>query len=256
MTTFASWNVNGIRACTKNGFLTWFRKYPFDVVGLQEVRAMEDQIPPEILDIKDYVKIWHLAEKKGYSGVGILSKFEPEKVHYGMGSKEFDCEGRVLTAEFKKFVFLSVYFPNSRDGGARLDYKIRFCKTLHQWLNEMKKTKKPVILTGDFNIAHHPIDLARPDDNEETAGYLPEERTWMTEYLNSGWIDTFRHLNPNVKDRYSWWSARTRARPRNIGWRIDYFTIDKASASLIKSADIQDQVMGSDHCPVTLSLDV
>ena len=255
MAHFASWNVNGLRACVKNGFLDWVTKNSFDVIGLQEVRADLSQIPKEVSDLPGYFKFWFPAtSKKGYSGVGILTRNEPTKIHYGMGIEEFDKEGRVIAAEFKDCVFLSVYFPNSQDKGARIDYKIAFCEALMKFAEKFERGGKAVVVCGDFNIAHEPIDLARPDDNEESPGYLPAEREWMGHFLAEGWIDTFRHFYPRKENAYSWWSARTRARERNIGWRIDYHAVNADAKVRIKGAGIQDQVMGSDHCPVTLEL--
>lgn len=255
MPRFASWNVNGIRACHKNGFIEWMKKNSFDVVGLQEVRADESQIPHDIRDLEGYFKYWHPARsKKGYSGVGILTRVEPQNVLYGIGKEEFDQEGRVITAEFEDVFFLSVYFPNAQDKGARIDYKIAFCEALLKFAQKLEKSKKTVVICGDFNIAHQPIDLERPDDNEDSPGYLPAEREWMTHFLKEGWVDSFRALHPHKKQAYSWWSARTRARERNVGWRIDYHAVNVASQRRVIAAGIQDQILGSDHCPVTLEL--
>lgn len=257
MTTLASWNVNGIRACYKSGLVEWFKKHSFDVIGLQEVRAEESQVPPEILELKGYSKFWNPAtSKKGYSGVAIFSKREPQKVLWGIGVEEFDVEGRVITAEFEEFYFVTAYFPNAQDKGKRLSYKLAFCEAIHQFVKKLAKSGKCVVLCGDFNIAHQPIDLARPDDNHESPGYLPEERAWMGSFLDAGWIDTFRFLHPNKKEAYSWWSARTRARERNVGWRIDCLTVPERNKDLVMASGIQDKVMGSDHCPVTLELKV
>ncbi len=256
MLRIASWNVNGVRACCKNGFLDWFAETGFDVVSLQEVRADEAQVPPELLGMSGYHKLWFSAQKKGYSGVGILSREKPANVILGLGVDEFDSEGRVLTAEFANFFAVSAYFPNSQGAGLRIDYKVRFCREIHRHVNKLRAKGKVVILSGDYNIAHQAIDLARPAENEETAGYLPQEREWMGEFLGSGWVDTFRMLHPEARDRYSWWSMRTRARPRNIGWRIDYHCVAEQDRHLVQGADILDKVTGSDHCPVTLDLDL
>jgi exodeoxyribonuclease-3 len=257
MVKLASWNVNGIRACHNANFLGWLRGSQPDLVGLQEVRAEEHQVPAEIREEPGFHKAWFAASsKKGYSGVGVLSRVPPLRVIKGMGAPEFDAEGRAMAAEFKGLVFVSAYFPNSQDGGKRIDYKIAYCDRMLKWLEELRKeTKKPVVLCGDYNIAHEEIDLARPDSNHDSPGFLPAERAWMTKFLEAGWVDTFRHLHPE-KVQYSWWSARTRARERNIGWRIDYHAIHKSDAKLIKGAEIEDDVLGSDHCPVTLKLDV
>ena len=250
-----SWNVNGIRACHKNGFMNWWESSNFDAIALQEVRALPEQIPADLISRNGWSKHWFAAEKKGYSGVGLLLKSEPKQVWQGMGVAEFDSEGRVIGAELKDLVFVSAYFPNSQDKGARIAYKIRFCDAINEWCKKIsKKTGKPVVLAGDYNIAHQAIDLARPKENEGTAGYLPEEREWMTKFLGSGWIDTFRHLYPEKTEAYSWWSARQNARPRNIGWRIDYHALPKGTESLIQEAAIHPDVMGSDHCPVSVAL--
>jgi exodeoxyribonuclease III len=253
----ASWNVNGIRACWDKGFKKWFEQHSFDVISLQEVRAEEKQLPVGLCALKNYHANWFAAEKKGYSGVGIISKEKPRKVIKGINVKKFDSEGRVITCFFDSLIVVSAYFPNSQDGGKRIKFKTEFCQAVSDWINELRtKNKKVVVLNGDFNIAHKPIDLARPKENEKTAGYLPEERQWMEEFIKSGWVDTFRYLHPEAHERYSWWSARTRARERNIGWRIDYNVIHKKDVDHILEVDIQEEVMGSDHCPVTLTLDL
>jgi exodeoxyribonuclease-3 len=257
MASFASWNVNGIRACFKSGFVSWIKTNSFDVVGLQEVRAEASQIPEEVINLNGYYKYWCPSRgRKGYSGVGILSRVEPLKVTLGMGREQFDVEGRVITAEFQDTYFVSAYFPNSQDKGARIAYKIDFCDAIQEFCQNLLKSKKSLVLCGDYNIAHQPIDLARPDENEETAGYLPAEREWISQFLESGWIDTFRDQHPTQTEAYSWWSARTRARERNIGWRIDYQVVPAEHQELILNSEIQDQVLGSDHCPVTLDFDV
>lgn len=255
---FFTWNVNGIRACARQGFVSTIEEFKPDVIGLQEVRASRSQIPEEVQNLSIYPHQYYFeAQKKGYSGVGILSKTEPENVLTGMGVKEFDFEGRTMAAIFPKFIYCSTYFPNSQDKGKRLAFKLEFCEALNSWLMSLSKKypEKAVVLAGDFNIAHEEIDLARPDDNHTSPGFLPDEREWMTKFLGKGWLDTFRTLHPDAI-KYSWWSARTRARGRNIGWRIDYHTLYNADFDQIKKAEIYDQVFGSDHCPVTLSLEV
>ncbi len=228
------------------------------MIGLQEVRATQEQIPAEVLSHSLYPHQFYFgAEKKGYSGVGILSKTEPDNVLVGIGTQEFDREGRVIAAIFPQYIYISTYFPNSQDKGKRLGYKLDFCEALHSWMLSLHKKfpAKALILAGDFNIAHEEIDLARPDDNHDSPGFLPQEREWMTKFLSNGWTDTFRNLHPQAI-QYSWWSARTRARGRNIGWRIDYHTVFNVDAKKIKKAEVCDQILGSDHCPVTLSLDL
>jgi exodeoxyribonuclease-3 len=247
----ASWNVNGIRACTKAGLADWVRSYDADVVMLQEVRADEPQIPEEIHSLGHWDGYWFPATvKKGYSGTGILSKIDPKKVTAGFGYEEFDGEGRALTAEFDRFIVVSAYFPNSQDGGRRLDYKLRYCDAMAGHLEQLARTGKPVVLGGDYNIAPYPIDLARPKENEKNPGYLPEERAWMDQFLRSGWTDTWRELHPD-EVKYSWWSARLGARARNIGWRIDFNVMPAAHRHRLREADILNDILGSDHCPVT-----
>ena len=254
MTRVASWNVNGIRACAKKGFVDWLASEDFDAVMLQEVRAELDQIPKEIQQFDGYFQEYFPAtSRKGYSGVAIYTKEQPLDVKRGMGIEDFDVEGRVISVELSELWLVSAYFPNSQDKGKRIDYKIAFCKALQKWLNKLRKSGKPVILGGDYNIAHEEIDLARPDSNHDSPGFLPAERDWMTSFLGKGWVDTFRTLYPE-EVKYSWWSARTRARDRNIGWRIDYNCIHEEDFDLVEDADIQTEVMGSDHCPVTLQL--
>jgi exodeoxyribonuclease-3 len=249
----ASWNVNGIRACYRKGFLRWLRCAQPDVVLLQEVRAAPLDVPEEIAEFPGYWKIWCPALKTGYSGTAIFTRQSPQKVHYGMGHPEFDREGRVVAAELPEAVVVSAYFPNSQDQRRRLDYKLRFCAAIEKWLARLRTIGKPVIVGGDYNIAPYPIDLARPKENEQTPGYLPEEREWMQAFLAGGWVDTFRHLHPE-KVQYSWWSMRTRARDRGIGWRIDHHTIQDKDRDRIIAAAIQDHVTGSDHCPITLEV--
>jgi exodeoxyribonuclease III len=250
----ASWNVNGIRACAKNGFSQWATSSESDFILLQEVRADLEQIPAEISNLPNFEKYWFPStSRKGYSGTGILSRQKAVAIRNGIECEDFDCEGRVLAVEFENVSIVSAYFPNSQDGGKRLSYKIGFCEALEKFLLNLRRLGKPVVLGGDFNIAHRPIDLARPDANEDSPGYLPEERAWMEQFLNSGWVDTYRSQNPTAV-KYSWWSARTGARARGVGWRIDYNVVHESDRNRILGADIEDGVMGSDHCPVTLRL--
>ena len=250
----ASWNVNGIRACSKSGLADWLTLHDADVILLQEVRAEQHQIPEDISCLGNYRKHWFpAAVKKGYSGTGILAKEAPIKVHSGLGHDEFDGEGRVITAEFKDLIAVSAYFPNSQAEGARIAYKLRFCAAMEEWLDKQSRKGKPVVLGGDFNVAPNPVDLARPKDNEGNPGYLPGERAWMNSFLNAGWIDTWRHLHPD-EVKYSWWSTRMGARAKNIGWRIDFHVVAKAHMDRIAGSDMLIQVSGSDHCPVTLDL--
>ncbi|MDX2269904.1 MAG: exodeoxyribonuclease III [Bryobacter sp.] len=250
----ATWNVNGIRAAAKAGFADWARGSGADVILLQEVRAEEAQLPEDVKALGNYHAVWFPASvKKGYSGTAILSKEAPKRVWRGLGYEEFDGEGRFLAAEFADMVAASAYFPNSQDGGKRLDYKLRFCDAAGEWLSKLAKKAKPVVLGGDYNIAPYEIDLARPKDNHNTPGFLPEERAWMDGFLRAGWTDAWRHLNPETV-KYSWWSARTGARAKNIGWRIDFHTLPKKHADRLVAAAMHNDILGSDHCPVTVDL--
>lgn len=256
MINIAAWNVNGIRSCTQKGLVDWIQNGQWDAVLLQEVRADENQIPKEIQSLDSYHQVWNPAtSKKGYSGTGILCREKPLTIHKGIGIPEIDVEGRVLSVEVSKLWLVSAYFPNSQDKGKRISYKLEFCRQMQTWLNKLRSSGKPVVLAGDFNIAHEEMDLARPDDNHESPGFLPDERAWMTEFLKSGWSDVFRKLYPE-KVAYSWWSARTRARERNIGWRIDYHTLHQDDLKYVADANIESEVLGSDHCPVTLKLNL
>lgn len=251
-----SWNVNGIRACTKWGLADWLRTHDADVILLQEVRADEHQIPEDVLALGHYRKHWFPATvKKGYSGTGILAKEAPIKVQLGMGYGEFDGEGRAIAAEFQDLIAVSAYFPNSQAEGARIDYKLRFCAAMEEWLTKLGRNGKPVVLGGDFNVAPYAVDLARPKENEGNPGYLPQERAWMDGFLKAGWVDTWRHLHPDDV-KYSWWSTRMGARAKNIGWRIDFHVVSKMHQDRVAGADMLNDVTGSDHCPVTLDLRV
>jgi exodeoxyribonuclease III len=251
----ASWNVNGIRAASKTSFVPWLSAAACDVVLLQEVRADEAQIPEAVREFPGYHQYWFAATaKKGYSGTGILSRTPALRVESGMGHTVADTEGRVLTCEFEDLIAVSAYFPNSQDKGARLDVKLDFCASMEKWLQKLQKRSKPLVLGGDFNVAPHDIDLARPNDNHQSPGFLPEERAWMKGFLAGGYVDTWRSLHPE-QVQYSWWSARTGARARNIGWRIDFHVVPQRDQQRILAADIADDVLGSDHCPVMLTLE-
>lgn len=247
----ASWNVNGIRACAQKGFLQWFEEQNADVVCIQENKAQMDQCDATIINPLKYHSSWHSAQKKGYSGVTTFSKKEPIAIHTGMNVPEFDVEGRVLAFEYPDTVVVNAYFPNSQEGGARLDYKLRFCNAMMQFTEGFRKKGKNVILCGDYNIAHQPIDLKNPKANEKNAGYLPEERAWLTEYLGIGYVDAFRKFEQGP-DHYTWWTYRFNARAKNVGWRIDYFTCNPEFEDRLTACYHQTQVLGSDHCPVIL----
>ncbi|EKD39215.1 MAG: hypothetical protein ACD_75C00473G0002 [uncultured bacterium] len=245
-----SWNVNGIRAVEKKGFAEQLQAFDADVVAIQETKAQEDQLSDELKNIPGYTSYWHSAERKGYSGVAVYTRLAPAAVRYGMGDPEFDCEGRVLTLEFADCYLINIYFPNSAEELKRLDYKLRFNNRLLAFAKELEQ-RKPVILCGDFNVAHKEIDLKNPKANEKNAGFTPEERAWMDSFVAAGFVDTFRLFNQDP-GQYTWWSYRFNARAKNVGWRIDYFCVSGAACARVKSATILDEVMGSDHCPVAL----
>lgn len=250
-----SFNVNGVRACAKKGLLDWVSAFEPDVVLLQETKARVDDLPKDLVEIDGYVTRYHAAQKKGYSGVAVYAKHEPDEWIEGVGDERFDSEGRVLCARWGDLVVGSVYVPNSQTEGKRLDYRMVFNETFAQFLDGQRQQGRAVVIGGDFNVAHRPIDLARPKDNENNPGYLPEERAWMDGFLDDDWVDTWRARNPDQADVYSWWSYRTRARDKNIGWRLDYFCVDRENAwPRVTGAGILGEIEGSDHCPVTLEL--
>lgn len=247
-----SWNVNGIRACVKKGFLDYFNDIDADIFCIQESKLQEGQIE---LDLEGYHQYWNYAVKKGYSGTAVFTKQEPISVQYGLDIEEHDQEGRVITLEFEKFHLVNVYTPNSQRGLARLDYRMEWEDAFRQYLKELDD-KKPVVLCGDLNVAHNEIDLKNPKNNKKSAGFSDEERGKMTELLESGFVDSFRYLYPDKEDAYTWWSYITKARERNAGWRIDYFVVSEKLKENIKEAEIHSDIMGSDHCPVFLDLEI
>ncbi len=250
--TFVSWNVNGIRAIEKKGFVEILQEMNADIIGIQETKAQPNQLSDNLKNIPGYTSYWHSAEKKGYSGVAFYSRLKPVAVHYGLGIEKFDCEGRVLTLEFDSFYLLTIYFPNAGEGLKRLDYKLQFNNALEKHCKQLEK-KKDVILCGDFNVAHKEIDLKNPKNNVKNAGFTPEERRWMDGFIDrADYIDTFRMFNQEP-EQYSWWSYRFNARSKNVGWRIDYFCVNKNAEKKVLDAKILQEVMGSDHCPVVLN---
>lgn len=248
-----SWNVNGIRAAYKNGFLSWLDSERPDVVCLQEAKAMPEQLSEEEVHPLGYNSYWNPAEKPGYSGTLLFTKTEPLSVVKGIGVSKIDAEGRVLTAEYKDFFLVNTYFPNSQRDHARLSFKLEFCSEIYRYLEGLKGRGKTVVLCGDLNIAHKEIDLKNPKSNINNAGFLPEERQWMDFFLSHGYVDGFRHFNPNP-GHYTWWSYRPGVREKNIGWRLDYFVIDEESKDRLGTVEHQPEVKGSDHCPVLLRL--
>lgn len=252
MKKLISWNVNGLRAVMEKGFMDFFEKVDADIFCLQEIKLSEGQInfAPE-----GYYSYWNYAEKKGYSGTAVFSKEKPVCVTYGIGIDEHDHEGRVITAEFEDFYFVTVYTPNSKKELERLEYRMKWEDDFRAYLVGLNELK-PVIVTGDMNVAHREIDIKNPKTNRRSAGFTDEERQKMSELLNAGFIDTFRFFYPDAPDRYSWWSYMFHAREKNAGWRIDYFLTSKELEASLVSADILDEVMGSDHCPVELVINI
>ena len=247
-----SWNVNGLRACMTKGFMDAFESLNADIFCLQETKLSEGQLA---LELPGYHQYWNYAEKKGNSGTAIFTKEEPLSAAYGIGIPEHDHEGRVITLEYEKFYFVTVYTPNSQDGLKRLDYRMQWEDDFRAYLMELDK-KKPVVLCGDLNVAHEEIDLKNPGPNRGASGFSDEERGKFTELVDAGFTDTFRLLHPDETGRYSWWSYRFRARSTNAGWRIDYFLVSDELRDKVVAASIYDDVEGSDHCPVGLELDL
>lgn len=247
---FISWNVNGLRACLKKGFMESFLALDADVMGLQETKMQPGQA---ILDLPGYEQYWNSAERKGYSGTVVFSRREPVHVTYGIGIEEHDHEGRVITLEFDDYYFVTVYTPNSKRGLERLAYRMEWEDAFRAYLLELD-SKKPVIVCGDLNVAHQEIDLKNPKTNHKNAGFTDEERGKFTELLTSGFIDTYRTLYPDKAGIYTWWSYLRKARDTNAGWRIDYFVTSKSLKESIVDATIHNEIFGSDHCPVGLEL--
>ena len=243
-----SWNVNGIRACVGKNFMEFFNEVDADIFCLQETKLQENQID---LQLEGYYQYWNYAKKKGYSGTAIFTKKEPLNVIYGMGIEEHDQEGRLITLEFEDFYMVTVYTPNSQSELKRLNYRMKWEDDFKKYLKELDK-KKPVVVCGDLNVAHKEIDLKNPKTNRKNAGFTDEERNKFTEFLNAGFIDTFRYFYPTEENIYSWWSYRFKAREKNAGWRIDYFCVSEKMKDRLESAKIHTEVLGSDHCPVEL----
>lgn len=248
MLKLVSWNVNGLRACVEKGFLDYFNEVDADIFSIQETKLQEGQIN---LDLEGYYQYWNYAEKKGYSGTAVFTKIKPINATYGLGIEHHDNEGRVITLEFEKFYLVNVYTPNSQRELARLNYRMEWENDFRCYLKALDE-KKPVILCGDLNVAHKEIDLKNPKTNRKNAGFTDEEREKITELLDDGFIDTFRHFYPEKEEVYTWWSYMRKARERNAGWRIDYFCVSEKLKDNLIRADIHGQILGSDHCPVEL----
>ena len=249
---YISWNVNGLRACMKKGLMQSFKELDADCFCLQETKLQPDQIE---LDLPGYYQYWNSAVKKGYSGTALFTKIKPLSVTYGIGMEEHDQEGRVITADFNDHCLVTCYTPNSQRGLARLTYRMKWEDDFKKYLLDLSK-KKPVILCGDLNVAHEEIDLANPASNHMNAGFTDDERNKMTELLSDGFTDSFRYLHQDKKDAYSWWSYFAKSRERNIGWRIDYFLVSDILQPRIKAAEIHSSILGSDHCPVELDIEI
>lgn len=249
-----NWNVNGIRAAGRKGFLDWLHDTQPDIVGIQETKALPEQLPDELRSPEGYHGFWASAERKGYSGVAILSRHEPRVVHQGLGLHEFDSEGRTLVADYGDFVFITTYIPNGGNDHGRVPFKMSYKAALLDYCERLRAEGRSVIFGGDINTAHREIDLARPRENKNTTGFLLEERAWLDELVGRGWIDTFRHVHGDVPGAYSWWTERMNARERNVGWRIDYAFASPDLAERITGAAIHKDVFGSDHCPVSVTL--
>ncbi len=247
-----SWNVNGMRACMKKGFNDYFSAVDADIFSVEETKLQSGQID---FEPDGYFCYWNYAVKKGYSGVAVFTKKEPISVSYGLGIDEHDMEGRVITLEFGSFYHVTVYTPNSQSENARLDYRMKWDYDFRGYINRLNENK-PVIITGDLNVAHNEIDLKNPSANRKNPGFTDEERAKMTELLSSGYTDSFRNLYPDKEGAYSWWSYRFNARKNNAGWRIDYFIVSDRIKDKIESADIHSEILGSDHCPVELIIDI
>jgi exodeoxyribonuclease-3 len=249
-----TWNVNGIRAAQKKGLVKWILQEKPDVLCLQEIKARPEQLDAALREIPGYHAFFTPAKRPGYSGTAIYTRIKPDETWIGLGDSQFDDEGRVTAVQFGKLHVLSAYFPNAQEAGARLPYKVAFCARITAQLKEMVAKGHDVVLTGDYNIAHHEIDLARPDDNHESPGFLPAERKAMTEFLAAGFHDVYREKYPDKVGAYTWWSLRTAARARNVGWRIDYTNVNARLRDRVKKVWILPDVLGSDHCPVGLTL--
>ncbi len=250
-----SWNLNGIRAVVKKGLWSWMKKENSEIYCFQETKATAEQVPASLETPTDYFSYWNSAEKAGYSGVATFTKLKPIEIINGMGNEYFDKEGRVVTTKFKEFTLLNVYFPNGKKDVARLNYKMEFYDYFLDYINKLRQNGEKIIFCGDVNTAHKEIDLANPRENQNVSGFLEIERKWMDKLISNGYIDTFRMFNKEANN-YSWWSARTASRSRNVGWRIDYFFVSEDLKDSVKSAFIMPEVTGSDHCPVGIELEI
>ena len=248
-----SWNVNGLRAVVNKGFFKYLSETSPDIFSLQETKLQKEQIPKKILDLKAYYKYWSFAKKKGYSGVCLLSKQKPLNISYGIENDNLDEEGRTIIAEYENFILINCYFPNGQKDENRLQYKLAFYEQTLKKMDSLVRKGKNIIVCGDYNTAHKEIDLKNPQANSKRSGFLPNERAWLDKLIASDYIDTFRYFYPR-EVKYSWWSYRANARLNNSGWRIDYFFVNQKFISIVKTAFIQDNILGSDHCPIGIEL--
>ena len=253
MTKLISYNLNGIRAALAKGFDQWLQQEQPDIICLQEIKAQADQIPLNIFTEMGYTCFLNPAQKKGYSGTAVFTKIKPDAVSYGLGIKEYDVEGRVIRADFGEKTLICSYFPSGTTGDIRQAFKMKYLEDFTRYIQALRQQRPELILCGDFNICHKPIDINHPKKHEKMSGFLPEERAWFDDFVALGYVDTFREFCQEG-ERYSWWSYRFGARPRNLGWRIDYFLVTENLRPTLLNADILDQVVHSDHCPVTLEL--
>ncbi|MFO7523964.1 MAG: exodeoxyribonuclease III [Ignavibacteriaceae bacterium] len=251
-----SWNVNGIRAAYKKGFVNWFTKEKPDILCLQETKAHPEQLTNDLLNINTYKAYFSSSiVKKGYSGVAIYTMPEPVKVNHGFGIPKFDDEGRIIVADYKDFILINIYYPNGKARAERLQYKMDFYDAFLDYADALVKKGKKLVICGDVNTAHKEIDLARPKENSKISGFLPIEREWMDKFFAHGYVDTFRMFN-DQPEQYTWWDQQSRARERNVGWRIDYFFVSDNFIKNVKNAFIMPDVMGSDHCPIGLEIEI
>jgi len=250
-----SWNVNGLRAAHNKGFLDWFKKEIPSMLCIQETKAHPEQLSADLLQVPNYYSYFSSAEKKGYSGVALWSLIEPKALFHGFDLPRFDSEGRIVAASYADFTLINIYYPNGKQSAERLQYKMDFYDAFLDWAENLRKEQPNLIICGDVNTAHREIDLARPKENEKVSGFLPEERAWMDKFFAHGYIDTFRLFNLEGGN-YTWWDQKSRARERNVGWRIDYFFVTENLIEKVVAADIHPQVQGSDHCPISLVLEI
>ncbi|MGC9342777.1 MAG: exodeoxyribonuclease III [Bacteroidales bacterium] len=249
-----SYNVNGLRAAINKGFREWFESENPDILCLQETKMQEDQVDKMYFEMLGYHQYWHMAEKKGYSGVGVLTKKKPSKFLAGLGIKKFDVEGRLIRLDFGDFTLINSYFPSGSSGDIRQAVKMEYLADVQVYLNKLKEENPDILICGDFNICHKPIDINHPERHKKSSGFLPEERAWMDKFMESGFIDTFREFDARP-EQYSWWSYRANSRAKNLGWRIDYHMISTGLRPRLKSAGIMRDIVHSDHCPVWVEIE-